>query len=87
MVFKPGLSVEEAKVEVEDADAVIVRSATKLKGELLDSAKSLKVIGRAGIGSITLILTGLLRRELSFSIPQMLMLLPLLNWLSAISFL
>ena len=50
VVFKPGLSVEEAKVEVEDADAVIVRSATKLKGELLDSAKSLKVIGRAGIG-------------------------------------
>ena len=50
MVFKPGLSVEEAKVEVEDADAVIVRSATKLKGELLDSAKSLKVIGRVGIG-------------------------------------
>jgi D-3-phosphoglycerate dehydrogenase len=33
-----------------DYDALIVRSATKVKGELLDNAKSLKVIGRAGEG-------------------------------------
>ena len=31
-------------------DALIVRSATKVKGELLDNAKKLKVIGRAGEG-------------------------------------
>ena len=31
-------------------DALIVRSATKVKGELLDNAKNLKVIGRAGEG-------------------------------------
>ena len=33
-----------------DYDALIVRSATKVKGELLDTAKKLKVIGRAGEG-------------------------------------
>jgi D-3-phosphoglycerate dehydrogenase len=33
-----------------DYDAVIVRSATKLKGDLLKAANNLKVIGRAGIG-------------------------------------
>lgn len=33
-----------------DYDALIVRSATKVKGELLDNAKKLRVIGRAGEG-------------------------------------
>ena len=33
-----------------DYDVLIVRSATKVKGELLDKAKKLKVIGRAGEG-------------------------------------
>jgi D-3-phosphoglycerate dehydrogenase len=33
-----------------DYDALIVRSATKVKGELLENAKKLKVIGRAGEG-------------------------------------
>lgn len=33
-----------------DYDVLIVRSATKVKGELLDNAKKLKVIGRAGEG-------------------------------------
>ena len=31
-------------------DVLIVRSATKVKGELLDNAKKLRVIGRAGEG-------------------------------------
>ena len=31
-------------------DAIVIRSATKLKGELLAAAKNLKVVGRAGIG-------------------------------------
>jgi len=35
---------------IADYDVLIVRSATKVKGELLDNAKSLKVIGRAGEG-------------------------------------
>lgn len=33
-----------------DYDVLIVRSATKVKGELLDQAKKLRVIGRAGEG-------------------------------------
>ncbi len=33
-----------------DYDVLIVRSATKVKGEILDNAKNLKVIGRAGEG-------------------------------------
>ncbi|NHJ84320.1 MAG: hydroxyacid dehydrogenase, partial [Asgard group archaeon] len=31
-------------------DAIVIRSATKLKGDLLAAAKNLKVVGRAGIG-------------------------------------
>jgi D-3-phosphoglycerate dehydrogenase len=48
--FSAGLSIEEAIPRVKDADAIIVRSATKLRGELLDAATNVKVIGRAGIG-------------------------------------
>ena len=49
-IFLPGLSAKEAIEQAKDADAVIVRSATKLRGELLEGASRLKVIGRAGIG-------------------------------------
>jgi D-3-phosphoglycerate dehydrogenase len=35
---------------VGEYDALIVRSATKVKGDLIANAKSLKIIGRAGIG-------------------------------------
>jgi len=31
-------------------DAIVIRSATKVKGDLLAAAKNLKVVGRAGIG-------------------------------------
>ena len=48
--FAAGLSVEEAIPHAREADAIIVRSATKIKGELLDAAEKLKVVGRAGIG-------------------------------------
>jgi len=36
--------------EIADADALIVRSATKVTAELLDHASRLRVIGRAGVG-------------------------------------
>ncbi|HVA94829.1 MAG TPA: phosphoglycerate dehydrogenase [Candidatus Dormibacteraeota bacterium] len=36
--------------EIHDADALLVRSATKVTAELLDKAKNLKAIGRAGVG-------------------------------------
>ncbi|MCE7744577.1 MAG: hydroxyacid dehydrogenase [Candidatus Heimdallarchaeota archaeon] len=35
---------------VGDYDAIVIRSATKVKGDLLKAAKNLKVVGRAGIG-------------------------------------
>src|SRR5579862_5071566 len=36
--------------EIRDADALLVRSATKVTAELLEKAKKLRVIGRAGVG-------------------------------------
>lgn len=36
--------------EIRDADALLVRSATKVTAELLDQAERLVVIGRAGVG-------------------------------------
>ena len=48
--FAAGLSVADAIPHAATADAIIVRSATKIKGELLAAATKVKVIGRAGIG-------------------------------------
>ena len=48
--FSPGLDVEAAIPHIADADAVIVRSETKIRGKLLEAAKKLRVVGRAGIG-------------------------------------
>jgi D-3-phosphoglycerate dehydrogenase / 2-oxoglutarate reductase len=36
--------------EIADAQALIVRSATKVTAELLDKAPQLKAVGRAGVG-------------------------------------
>ncbi len=47
---KPGLDVDALKAIIGDYDGLAVRSSTKVKGALLDAAKNLKVIGRAGIG-------------------------------------
>jgi len=45
-----GLSHEELKKIIGKYDALIIRSATKVTKDLLESADRLKVIGRAGIG-------------------------------------
>lgn len=47
---KTGLSPEEQKAIIGDYDALIIRSATKVTEDLLNAAKRLKVVGRAGIG-------------------------------------
>ncbi len=47
---RPGLPPEELKKVLPDYDAIIVRSETKLKADLIEAATRLKVIGRAGIG-------------------------------------
>ena len=44
------LTPEELLQNVDDADVLIVRSATKVTADVIAAAKRLKVIGRAGIG-------------------------------------
>ena len=41
---------ETLNAEIADADALIVRSATKVSAELLDKAPKLRAVGRAGVG-------------------------------------
>ncbi len=50
VVYKTGMGPEELKKEIADADVAVVRSATKLRREILDAANKLKLIVRAGIG-------------------------------------
>ncbi|WP_164216010.1 phosphoglycerate dehydrogenase [Virgibacillus sp. YIM 98842] len=44
------LSGEELKTKIADADALLVRSQTKVTREIINQAKQLKIIGRAGVG-------------------------------------
>jgi D-3-phosphoglycerate dehydrogenase len=48
--LKPGLSPEELIKIMPEYDAIIIRSETKLKADLIEAGRRLKVIGRAGIG-------------------------------------
>src|SRR5512136_305362 len=45
-----GLSPEELKKIIPEYDGIIVRRETKLKSDIIEEGKRLKVIGRAGIG-------------------------------------
>jgi D-3-phosphoglycerate dehydrogenase len=47
---KPGLSPEELCRTIGDFHALIIRSGTKVTAQVLEHAKQLRVIGRAGIG-------------------------------------
>ena len=60
--YKPGLSDEDKLVIAGDYDAIAVRSSTTLKGDLLEAAKRVKVIGRAGIGVDNVDVEGCSRR-------------------------
>ncbi|HJM22411.1 MAG TPA: phosphoglycerate dehydrogenase, partial [Acidimicrobiales bacterium] len=44
------LSATELRSIITDAEALIVRSATLVDDQLLDAAKRLQVVGRAGVG-------------------------------------
>lgn len=50
VIYKAGLKPEELKVEIREAEALIIRSATQITKEILAHATKLKIIGRAGIG-------------------------------------
>ena len=47
---KTKLPIEELISIIPAYDALVVRSETKVTAEVLDAAKNLKVIGRAGVG-------------------------------------
>jgi D-3-phosphoglycerate dehydrogenase len=47
---RTGLSKEELVAIIGDYDGLAVRSETKVTAEVLDAAKNLKIIGRAGVG-------------------------------------
>ncbi|MGB5911532.1 MAG: hydroxyacid dehydrogenase [Promethearchaeia archaeon] len=44
------ITKEDLKKEISNYDAIVVRSRTKLTADILENAKNLKVIGRAGVG-------------------------------------
>lgn len=50
IVEKTGLSPDELVKVIPEFDGIIVRSATKVTKDVIEAAKNLKVIGRAGIG-------------------------------------
>ncbi len=45
-----GLTPEELKGIIGQYHGLVIRSATKVTADIIDAAKNLKVIGRAGIG-------------------------------------
>lgn len=49
--YKLGLSESELISIIQDYDALLVRSDTKVTSKILDSAKKLKIVGRAGVGT------------------------------------
>jgi len=50
VIEKPQITYDELKREIENFDAVIVRSRTKLTREIIERGKKLKAIARAGVG-------------------------------------
>ncbi len=47
---KTGLPPEDLKAIIGEYDGLVIRSATKVTEDLIEAAKNLKVVGRAGIG-------------------------------------
>ena len=54
LIVKPGLKGDELTEAIAGADAVLVRSATRITRESLARADRLKAIGRAGVGVDTI---------------------------------
>jgi D-3-phosphoglycerate dehydrogenase len=48
--YKPGLSEADLAAAIPSADALVIRSGSKVTARVLEAATRLKVIGRAGIG-------------------------------------
>src|SRR5262249_5127505 len=50
VVYKPGLKEAELAQAIPGFDALVIRSGSKVTAKVIEAAKGLKVIGRAGIG-------------------------------------
>lgn len=48
--FLPTMAEDELAEKIKDYDALMVRSQTKVTKKILDAAKNLKIVGRAGVG-------------------------------------
>jgi len=53
-VYKPGLKADELKKEIADSEGLIVRSATKVTADIVEAAKKLRAVVRAGSGVDTI---------------------------------
>ncbi len=50
LIIKLKQPLDELRKNIADVDACVVRSGTQITREVIDAAKQLKVIGRAGVG-------------------------------------
>jgi D-3-phosphoglycerate dehydrogenase / 2-oxoglutarate reductase len=48
--FKPAITKEEMLEQINEYDALVIRSRSKAPADLLEKAEKLKVVGRAGVG-------------------------------------
>ncbi|HIQ11217.1 MAG TPA: hypothetical protein EYH26_04525 [Pyrodictium sp.] len=48
--YKPGIEASKLMKIIGEYDAIVVRSRTKVTREIIEAAKKLKLIARAGIG-------------------------------------
>ena len=60
--YRPGLKPAEIGAALADADALVVRSRTQVTADLLDGARKLAVVGRAGAGVDNIDVTAATRR-------------------------
>ena len=51
IIYEKKLSAEELQQKIVDVDALMIRSASTVTAEVLDAAKHLQIVGRAGVGT------------------------------------
>lgn len=51
VIFEPKLSHEELLARITDVDALMIRSASTVSADVLEKAKNLRIVGRAGVGT------------------------------------
>lgn len=51
ILFEPKLSHEELLERITDVDALMIRSASTVSADVLEKARNLRIVGRAGVGT------------------------------------